>query len=220
MLYRDLIADRCGGRYIGSHIRIPDGGPVGDWVHFHEVRVQLIYCHRGWVRVVYEDQGEPVVMEPGDCVLQPPLIRHRVLECSEGLEVIELAAPAEHRTRADTSMTLPTGRLDPERDFSGQRFVHHRALEASWIPVGQGLQARDLRLRDATGGLADARVIRGEGELDNQHEGDLSFWFALEGSGSLDGQPMSGGDAITVASGAKLRARVHGRFLNVNMMVF
>jgi quercetin dioxygenase-like cupin family protein len=40
----------------------------------------MIYCHRGWVRVVYEDQGEPFVMHPGDCVLQPPGIRHRVLE--------------------------------------------------------------------------------------------------------------------------------------------
>jgi len=29
MLYRDLIPGRLGGRYIASHITIPDGGPIG-----------------------------------------------------------------------------------------------------------------------------------------------------------------------------------------------
>ena len=53
------------------------GGPVPDWVHFHKVRFQLIYCWHGWVRVVYEDQGDPFVLQAGDCVIQPPQIRHR-----------------------------------------------------------------------------------------------------------------------------------------------
>ncbi|HWI75836.1 MAG TPA: cupin domain-containing protein, partial [Sphingomicrobium sp.] len=82
MLYRDLIPSRLGGRYIASHISIPDGGPVSDWVHYHQVRFQMIYVRSGWVRVVYEDQGDPFVMEAGDLVLQPPEIRHRVLESS------------------------------------------------------------------------------------------------------------------------------------------
>ena len=51
--------------------------------------------------VVYEDQGEPFVMREGDLVLQPPEIRHRVLESSPGLEVIEIGAPAVHATFAD-----------------------------------------------------------------------------------------------------------------------
>jgi hypothetical protein len=42
---------------IASHIRIPDGGPVPDMVHFHKVGFQLIFCIKGWVDVVYEDQG-------------------------------------------------------------------------------------------------------------------------------------------------------------------
>ena len=108
MQYRDLIPDRQGGRYIASHIRIPDGGPVPDYVHFHEIRFQLIYCYRGWVRVVYEDQGEPFVMNAGDCVLQPPLIRHRVLESSAGLEVVEIGVPAVHATHVDHERALPT----------------------------------------------------------------------------------------------------------------
>ena len=107
MQYRDLIPDRQGGQFIASHIRIPTGGPVADNVHYHDIRVQLIYCYRGWVRLVYEDQGEPFVMRAGDCVLQPPHIRHQVLESSDGLEVIEIGSPAEHLTHLDHVMPLP-----------------------------------------------------------------------------------------------------------------
>ena len=42
MLYRDLVPGRLGGRYIASHISIPDGGPVADWVHFHRIALQII----------------------------------------------------------------------------------------------------------------------------------------------------------------------------------
>ena len=97
MLYRDLIPGRLGGRYIASHITIPEGGPVADWVHFHRIALQMIFVRRGWVRVVYEDQGEPFVMNAGDLVLQPPEIRHRVLESSPGLEVVEISAPGAPR---------------------------------------------------------------------------------------------------------------------------
>ncbi|MBA2239016.1 MAG: cupin domain-containing protein, partial [Lysobacter sp.] len=117
MQYRDLIAGRLGGRYIASHIRIQQGGPVPDYVHYHQVRFQVIYCLRGWVRVVYEDQGPPFVMVPGDCVLQPPTIRHRVLEASDGLEVIEVGGPAEHATWREHEMELPTPQLLPDRRY-------------------------------------------------------------------------------------------------------
>ena len=75
--------------------------------------VQVICCVRGWVKVVYEDQGPPFVLEPGDCVLQPPEIRHRVLESSEGLEVVEVTCPAAHETLTDPDLTLPTSSLNP-----------------------------------------------------------------------------------------------------------
>ena len=98
MRYRDLIPSRLGGVFIASHIHIPNGGPVPDYVHYHRVKFQMIYCKSGWERVVYEDQGESFIMNAGDCVLQPPEIRHRVLESSDNLEVIEIGAPAEHET--------------------------------------------------------------------------------------------------------------------------
>jgi quercetin dioxygenase-like cupin family protein len=98
MEYRDLIPDRLGGRVVASHIRITRGGEVPDYVHYHKIQFQMIYCKSGWVRVVYEDQGPAFVLEAGDCVLQPPEIRHRVLESSASAEVIEVSSPAEHET--------------------------------------------------------------------------------------------------------------------------
>ena len=134
MRYRDLIPDRWGGRFIASHITIPDGGPVPDYVHFHKVRFQLIFVKSGWVKVAYEDQGEPFVLRSGDAVIQPPEIRHRVLESSAGLEVIEIGCPAEHETIADWSMSLPTGPGDPGREWDGQRMVRHVA-EGEVVPA-------------------------------------------------------------------------------------
>ena len=120
MRYRDLIPDRWGGSFVASHITIPEGGPVPDYVHFHKVRFQMIFVKSGWVRLVYEDQGEPFVMVAGDCVLQPPEIRHRVLESSPGLEVIEIGCPALHETIADWSLALPNGTGDAARAWEGQ----------------------------------------------------------------------------------------------------
>ncbi len=70
MQYRDLIPTRLGGAIIASHIRIPDGGPVPDMVHFHKVGFQLIFCVKGWVDVVYEDQG-PTNSPDGRRLLYP-----------------------------------------------------------------------------------------------------------------------------------------------------
>ena len=131
MMYRDLIPDRLGDKLVASHIRLTEGGPVADYVHYHKVEFQMIRCIQGRIKVVYEDQGEPFWLEPGDWVIQPPEIRHRVLECEAGSEVIEISMPAEHETWVDHDMTLPTGHHIPERDFGGQRFVRHIASRAS-----------------------------------------------------------------------------------------
>ncbi len=54
-----------------------------------------------WRRAVYEDQGDSIVMMPGDRVLQTPGIRHRVLECAPQRALIEIeiaiACPAARR---------------------------------------------------------------------------------------------------------------------------
>ena len=189
MQYRDLIPDRYGGRFIASHIRIADGGPVPDYVHYHDVQFQLIYCVSGWVRVVYEDQGPPMLLKPGDCFLQPPLIRHRVLECSDELEVVEVTCPAEHPTSVDHDMVLPTPEHKPDRDFSGQRFVFHKASNAAWSPwVADGLEYRDIGIAAATNGVASAVAVRRSGTshgVDPQHDAEIRFMFVVNGHAAL-----------------------------------
>ncbi|HEV8406807.1 MAG TPA: hypothetical protein VGQ34_02640 [Sphingomicrobium sp.] len=187
MLYRDLIPGRLGGRYIASHISIPGGGPVADWVHFHRIRIQMIYVRRGWVRVVYEGQGDAFVMHEGDLVLQPPEIRHQVLESSPGLEVIEIGSPAVHSTFAEHRFDLPNGR-EPERTFAGQHFLHHIAAQTSWTPF-DGWQAQETTIGDATGGLAEVRTFRPAETAKmvfQPHRGELVFAFVLEGSATLE----------------------------------
>jgi quercetin dioxygenase-like cupin family protein len=119
MHYRDLVPSRLGGSMIASHIRIPDGGPVPDVVHYHTVGFQLIFCYRGWVDLVYEDQGPPFRLHAGNCVIQPPEIRHRVLHASPNIEVIEIGVPAEHVTTIDHAMDLPNGPAKSRPGFPG-----------------------------------------------------------------------------------------------------
>jgi quercetin dioxygenase-like cupin family protein len=210
MRYRDLVPDRQGGAIIASHIQIPGGGPVPDYVHFHKVRFQMIYCYRGWVRVVYEDQGPPFVMRAGDCVLQPPRIRHRVLESSPGLEVVEIGCPATHETFGDLELELPTSDLRPDRDFSGQRFVRHVASSASWEPFRlEEFECRDTGIGAATRGVAAVRVARprgAPGARPFRHDADFLFTFVLAGSMRLEveghaGRAVSAGTAFVVPRG-------------------
>ena len=190
MRYRDLIPNRLGGAFIASHIHIPNGGPVPDYVHFHRIKFQMIYCKSGWVRVVYEDQGEPFVMNSGDCVLQPPEIRHRVLESSDNLEVVEIGAPAEHETFAEHTITLPTPTLRPDRDFSGQRFVRHIASQTPWLSWRySGFEARNTGIDLATSGYANVVTIRAKKSAvfaENKHQNQLMFIFILSGSATLE----------------------------------
>jgi mannose-6-phosphate isomerase-like protein (cupin superfamily) len=205
MHYRDLIPSRFGGRYIASHIRMPSGGPVADYVHHHRVRFQLIFVRKGWVHVVYQDQGPPFVMHEGDCVLQPPGIRHRVLESSAGLEVIEIGCPAEHETFRDHDLELPTATLNPDRNFDGQRFVRHIAAQAPW-QQGDGFKFQDTGIAAATNGLASVRILRLSDRAEQTHSGEFLFLAIVNGkarmrSESLGAHDLNDGDACIVPSG-------------------
>jgi quercetin dioxygenase-like cupin family protein len=209
MQYRDLIPSRLGGSIIASHIRIPDGGPVPDMVHFHRVGFQLIFCVAGWVDVVYEDQGGPIRLHPGDCFIQPPEIRHRVLEASDGIEVIEIGVPAEHVTEIDHDMTLPTPHLRPDRVWQGQRFVHNRAEGARFMPFRlPGFVARDTTIHANTGGVASVMVARPDGQPTGAvvHQGDILFTYVLSGGLTVaaeghDPAPLRAGDAFVIPPG-------------------
>ncbi len=207
MHYRDLVPDRLGGAIIASHIKIAEAGPVDDMVHYHTVGFQLIFCHRGWVRLVYEDQGPPFVLGAGDCVIQPPEIRHRVLESSAGFEVIEIGVPAEHLTTVDHEMELPTPDFRPDREFQGTKFVLHREADAVWGPWRiPGFEARETGVAEATRGVAGVQVARripGAAVPATQHDGDILFGFLRDGSMTLDvdGHPthtLTAGDTFVL----------------------
>jgi quercetin dioxygenase-like cupin family protein len=209
MHYRDLIPSRLGGSIIASHIRIPDGGPVPDMVHYHTVGFQLIFCYRGWVDVLYEDQGDLIRLHAGDCVTQPPGIRHRVVEASPNIEVIEIGVPAEHVTTIEHEMTLPNGKGDPMREWDGQRFVHHLKDGAVWQPFRiPGFTARDTGICDGTRGVAGIQVVRVDGQTPppSKHDADIHFTFVMEGSMTLtaEGQnprDLQPGDAFVIPPG-------------------
>ena len=213
MEYRDLVPSRLGGAMIASHIRIPDGGPVPDMVHFHKVGFQLIFCIAGWVDVLYEDQGGLRRLTPGDCFIQPPEIRHRVMEASDGIEVIEIGIPAEHVTEIDHDMTLPTPHLRPDRTWQGQRFVHNLARDALWQPFRlPGYEARDTTIAEATGGIAGVQVVRrGTGAPQwARHDADILFGFVLSGGVTLEGEgkdpfALARGDAFVIPPGMATR---------------
>ncbi len=191
MHYRDLVPDRLGGSIIASHIRIPDGGPVPDMVHYHTVGFQLIYCYHGWVRLVYEDQGPPFLLEAGDCVTQPPGIRHQVLEASDELQVIEIAVPAEHMTTIDHELSLPTPHYQPEREFQGQVFCHYRSTDADWQPWYQsGFVYSDTGVARCSANAASVHIARPDSQaasasLSSQHHDDILFAFVTDGEVTL-----------------------------------
>jgi quercetin dioxygenase-like cupin family protein len=210
MLYRDLVPGRQGGAIIASLISIAEGGPVPDYVHYHDVLFQLIFCRSGWVKVVYEDQGEPFILHAGDCVIQPPTIRHRVLESGDNLEVIEIGYPAEHLTNADPSTSLPNAEVNPNRVWEGQSFIRHIAANAKWQQLSTGVESTDTGILTATQGLTDVKVIKAASTSNWAQEIvqplTFEFLFVLEGdahvSTSNNGEhALANGSSLVIPPG-------------------
>lgn len=197
MRYRDLLPGRWGGQFIASHIHIPHGGPVPDYVHYHHVDFQLIFCHRGWVRVVYQDQGDPFVLKPGDAILQAPGIRHRVLEASDDLYVVEISSPAEHPTFAEHDVELPNG-LSPGRRYGGQDYVHFQVAAARWETNSASAARRcQFGIEAATDGRYRVELIELPGNDGADSSVSLAHNARLQLNVLLEGQMMVSGDALT-----------------------
>jgi mannose-6-phosphate isomerase-like protein (cupin superfamily) len=103
MEYRDLgIEKATHGQFRAHVIRIKkesagnhDLHTTG--LHAHQCDFQMFYVLKGWIKFVYEGQGEQLFHE-GDCVLQPAGIVHNELDCSDDLQVLEIYSPAVHET--------------------------------------------------------------------------------------------------------------------------
>ncbi len=206
MHYRDLCPSRMGGRVIASHICVPGTGPVPDRVHYHEIGFQLIHCLSGWVRVAYEGLPGPVVLRAGDGLLQPPLIRHRVLEAGDGLEVLEVAVPALHPTRFDPECELAGPEQDPvtrlpaalaARTYGGQRFVFYRADSAS---TGIG---------EASGGVAEVRRHSSAATL--EPGGWIRLIYVEDGTPTFGGRKLAPGTLVSLPPNAADSPPMEGR---------
>lgn len=109
MEYRDLgIAEATNGQFRAHVIRIKKDGPGAHdlhttGLHQHLCDFQMFYVLNGWIKFVYEKEGEHTFVK-GDCILQPPGIVHNELDCSDDIEVLEIYSPAVHETRVVRQM--------------------------------------------------------------------------------------------------------------------
>jgi mannose-6-phosphate isomerase-like protein (cupin superfamily) len=116
MEYRDLgIEHATHGQFRAHVIRIKPEA-AGDHalhttgLHRHLCDFQMLYVLKGWIKFVYDGQGEHLFRE-GDCVLQPAGIVHNELDCSDDLEVLEIYSPAVHQTVVVDAM--PASAVEP-----------------------------------------------------------------------------------------------------------
>jgi mannose-6-phosphate isomerase-like protein (cupin superfamily) len=121
--YRDLGVKRATrGKMVAHVIRArPGKAPHGQW-HRHDCRLQFVYVLRGTAVFEYEGVGR-VKMGPGSCFYQPPGIRHREISHSQDLELLEVVAPANFRTRSVMDPRIrgerPAARKSPARRSRG-----------------------------------------------------------------------------------------------------
>tara|TARA_Y100000590_G_C15684130_1_gene1000943 strand:+ start:138 stop:1208 length:1071 start_codon:yes stop_codon:yes gene_type:complete len=184
MLYRNLINEKTKVNFIASHIKIPKGGPVNDKVHYHEINFQIIFCFNGWAKVVYENQGDPITLSKFDCILQPPKIRHKVLESSDNLEVLELTVPGRHSTKIDNKMILPNNIIDKEKLFSNMKFCYFN-YKNSQIEKSDtsNILCRNTNIDIATNYKASVEILESQSiaryQINNKNK--IFFIFVLDG---------------------------------------
>jgi mannose-6-phosphate isomerase-like protein (cupin superfamily) len=65
--------------------------------HYHDVEFQMVYVLKGWIKSEFEGEGA-VTMREGSCWLQPPRIKHTVLDYSDDCELLEIILPADFET--------------------------------------------------------------------------------------------------------------------------
>jgi Cupin domain len=98
--YRDLGMAKATGGLVQAHVIrfVPPCRPEEvSKLHYHDVEFQMIYVLKGWVKTELEGQGVHV-MRPGSAWLQPPKIKHKVLDYSDDAEVLEVILPAAFDT--------------------------------------------------------------------------------------------------------------------------
>lgn len=98
-VYRDLGIKRATRGMAVAHVikaaRPPKGGTGR---HRHVLDFQMVYVLKGHATFWYEGRGR-VTVRPGDCVYQPPGIRHELIAWSRDMELLEIVMPATFETQ-------------------------------------------------------------------------------------------------------------------------
>jgi len=98
--YRDLGISPATNGMVQAHVIrfVPPFRPEEVSIpHYHDVDFQMIYVLKGWLKSEFEGQGA-ITMRAGSCWIQPPRIKHTVLDYSDDCEVLEVIMPAEFDT--------------------------------------------------------------------------------------------------------------------------
>jgi len=66
-------------------------------LHYHDVEFQMVYVLKGWIKTELQGQGG-ITMRAGSCWIQPPHIKHKVLDYSDDCQVLEIVLPADFKT--------------------------------------------------------------------------------------------------------------------------
>ena len=98
--YRELGVENATGGAVQAHVIRLLGKcdpKVVSIPHYHGVQFQFLYMLKGWMIGEYEGAGR-VKMTAGSSWIQPPGIRHQVIDYSDGCEMLEIILPANFET--------------------------------------------------------------------------------------------------------------------------
>jgi hypothetical protein len=98
--YRDLGMAKATGGMVQAHVVrfVPPCLPEEvSKLHFHDVEFQMVYVLKGWLKTELDGQGA-LMMRAGSAWIQPPRIKHKVLDYSADCEVLEIVLPADFKT--------------------------------------------------------------------------------------------------------------------------
>jgi hypothetical protein len=98
--YRDLGISAATNGLVQAHVIqfVPPCRPEEvSKLHYHDVEFQMVYVLNGWIKTELEGAGG-ITMRAGSCWIQPPRIKHRVLDYSDDCQVLEIVLPADFKT--------------------------------------------------------------------------------------------------------------------------
>jgi mannose-6-phosphate isomerase-like protein (cupin superfamily) len=98
--YRDLGLKDATNGMVQAHVIefVPPCRPEEvSKLHYHDVEFQMVYVLDGWIKTQMEGH-DGMVMRAGSCWIQPPRIKHKVLDYSDDCRVLEIVLPADFET--------------------------------------------------------------------------------------------------------------------------